>query len=266
MTWLRLLGNTIRCSILSLLTWISGPILHAGTYVYDWKHYPNYVIYVDDDIEIYSQLYVEDVQLDVKYYINERGAVLGYIGDDGYIDLTSYIGHVTHEGTVIVWGPDDDPDGMWMVIWPFNTQITNLLVDDSMDNAFNVKVIPVEGSQMFGSSNIRWQNTDRPNHWFFDRPRVTIDAKYNRDTDYPYTDTTYWNQTVSRYDDKKYDPTFVVHGTEIDNFNSIKPPVVSFNEFRQQVDRAAWVITLLKRKYDNEPSALDPYRRSTYMP
>ena len=240
-------------------------------YLYDWKHYPFYSIMLYDTVPTSDQIYAQDVQLSVKIHQDEYGAVVGYVGVDELIDITDVIAHITLEGTIIVWGPDSDANGIWMVVFPYNTKISHVSVD-----TYPVDVAPMpEAKPTFGSTNVHWQNTDRPNHWFHIvgsgrvQSRVSVDAKYSvsiGDDNIPYTDTTYWAQNISRYDHKRHSPKFVASGQTISPFNTVKPPVVSSSELRHQIDRACWLITLLKRKYNYEPATFDNFRRKTYIP
>ena len=254
---IRIALNSIACSFISLLS----RLFFGATTIKDWKHYPNFSITLDTAITT-SQLYVYDIQPDVKYARSDKGAVLGYIDGTGSIDLTSYVAHVTWEGTIIIWGPDADPDGMFCIVIPYNTQIQHLLID-----SYDVSVVPMpDAAPTFGSTNVRWQPTDVPNHWIHLSPRVDIDVKFNTSTNYPYVDTCYFAQSIDRYDDKKYDAKFVVGpgGTSIENFqlNPVASPQINITEFNAQLDKAALLISMVKHKYIHETACLDNFRKS----
>jgi len=257
---IKLALNSIACSFVSLLS----RLFFGATTIYDWKHYPNYSISLGTAIST-SQLYVYDIQPDVKYTRNEKGAILGYIDGTGSIDLTSYVAHVTWEGTIIIWGPDSDPAGMFCIVIPFNTQIQHLLID-----TYDVEVVPMpQAAANFDTENVSWQPTDVPNHWTHLSPRVDIDVKYNTSTAYPYVDTCYFAQGVDRYDDKKYDAEFVVGrmGNAMDTYRltPVVPPQIGDIDFEAQIDKAALLISMVKHKYTHETAKLNNFRKSAIV-
>lgn len=250
--------NSIQSAYYSFIGWFIPFVVSAGVYVYDHIHFPNYSIYIDGAISYTTQLYVEDIQLGVKYTRNRNGAILGYVGADELIDVTNYVAHVTLEGTIIIWSRDDDPDpdGMFCVIIPFNMQVQHLYPDGQ-----ELEVVPQpETAQKFTSTDIRWKSTDVPGHFFISSPRVNIDLKWNRDDNYPYVSTTYFPQVTSRFDDKRYEPEFRASGTDIDSFR-LKPPQIGSADFTAQMDLAALYISMIKHKFDVEPLTLKRYRR-----
>ena len=254
---IRIALNSIACSFISLLS----RLFFGATTIKDWKHNPNFSITLDTAITT-SQLYAYDIQPGVKYARSDKGAVLGLIDGTGSIDLTSYVAHVTWEGTIIIWGPDADPDGMFCIVIPYNTQIQHLLID-----SYDVSVVPMpDAAPTFGSTNVRWQPTDVPNHWIHLSPRVDIDVKFNTSTNYPYVDTCYFGAGIDRYDDKKYDPVFRKYGltTELSTYRPlpITSPQINDTEFNAQLDKAALLISMVKHKYTHETACLDNFRKS----
>lgn len=259
---IRLIFNSIISSAYSLFARLTQ-LSFVSTYVYDWKHYPNYAIELDTYTDITAQLYVEDIQLGVKYVKNENGAALAYIDVNDDMDLTGFVAHVTWEGNIFVWGPDNDPDGIFCIVIPFNSYITNLT-----NNGLALTVEPVNSAApIFASTNVRWNFIQAPNHWSFLTPRVDMDVKYNRSDNYPYVDTTYFALNISRYDDKRYEPEIVVGrgGNHLTSFRTYSEPQVSNAEFDAQMDKAAWLLSVIKHKYNHEPNTLDAFRKSAIL-
>ena len=261
---MQLLINSIQSALWGFVGWFI-PFVYStvGVYVYDMLHFPNYSIYVYNEVSTTTQLYVEDVQPGVKYTRNRNGAILGYVGDDELIDVTNYVAHVTLEGTIIIWGRDDDPYGIFCVVIPFNTKLINVM--PGVDTGVDLDVIPMPvSSQGFSSTDVRWQSTDVPGHWFISSPRVDIDVRWNRNDAYPYVVTTYHPQVTTRYEDKWFEPTFRASGTDIDSFR-MRPPQISSAEFSSCLDKAALYISWLKHKYDHEPLTFRNFRRTAVM-
>ncbi len=266
---LSLLWNSLVSGYYSIISWFPTHVF-GSVKIYDWIHDPKYEMELSTTIpESALQIYARDVQANVKIYQDETGAVVGYIAADTYIDVTDVIAHVTLEGNIVIWGPDSDPLGIWCVIWPYNTQINHVLVDGS---AVSVSTIP-EASPSFDMTNTWWPVSDKPNHWVFvfqgvttSQADISIDVKYDTTANHiPYVDTTWWAQNVSRYDHKQYMPGFFQNGTDIGVFDSISPPKLSSSEHRRQIDRAAWVISVLKHKYSHEPTTFANFRRSAEL-
>ncbi len=218
-----------------------------GIHIVDWKHFPNVNIYLYNYVSTANQFYAEDIQLDVKYTRNENGAILGYLDSNGFIDVTNYVAHVTLEGTIIIWGRDDDPYGIFCVVIPFNCILAGV---------YNGNYLSVEAS-----SNTAWQPTDVPNHWFITSPTISIEVKYNRNDNYPYVDTTYLDHTASRYDDKRREPTAMVRTGEISPYIISSGRINSY-EFNKQLDKAMLYISWLKYKYETYPLTLGNFRKS----
>lgn len=238
----------------SIKSFIYG--LTAGVAIYDHKHFPNYLIYIDKEFSVTTQLYVEDIQLDVKYIRNANGAILGYIGDDGLIDKTNYVGHVTLEGSILIWTADFDPYGIALICIPFNTQVNHLLVDGQQ-----LEVVPMpESAQNFSTTKTRWQGTSAPGHWFTESPRTGIEVKWNRSDRYPYCEHAYYLRNVSRYDDKWYLPKYVANGQTIEGFRST-PPQVTAAEFSHALEQACFYISMIKNKNEHEPLTLSTFRK-----
>ena len=225
----------------------------------DWKFYPNYAITLDDDIPTTGLLSAYDVQPDILIVTDIRGAVLGYDAGDSTIDKTDFMGHVTLEGTIIVWGDDDDIGGMPCVIFPYDTQINHITAD-----TYDLDITPIPvASPTFTNVNVKWRYTDRPNYWFMDTPRISITVKYDT-LDDPYVDTTYWSENITRYDSKKQLPMFYSNGTELQTLTSKKIPTINESEYKSQIDLCAWLIGILKRKYTQETATLNSFRKSTF--
>lgn len=252
--------NQIKSLYYGFVGWFIPIIYSAGVYVYDMKHFPNYSIYIYTPIPTDTQLYVEDIQLGVKYIRNRNGAILGYVGDDELIDYTNYVAHVSLEGTIMIFGRDDDPYGILCVVVPFNAKLTHVMIDGE-----DLDVIPQpQSAQRFSGTDVRWQPTDVPGHWFIEKPRVSIDVKYNRADHYPYVDTTYHAQVVSRFDDKWFEPKFVCRGVAIDSFR-LKPPQVSSSEFDAQLNLASLYISWILHKNTHEPLKLNNFRKQAVI-
>ena len=225
----------------------------------DWKHYPSYAITLDDDIPTTGLLSVYDVQPDILIQESASGAILGYDAGDTTIDETDFMGHVTLEGTIIVWGDDDDVGGMPCVIFPYNTQINHITAD-----TYDLEITPIPvASPTFTNGNVKWRYTDRPNYWFMDTPRISITVKYDTSDD-PYVDTTYWLENVTRYDSKKQLPVFYSYGTEFPTYSEYTSNNIPYAEYRSQIDLCAWLIGILKRKYTQETATLNSFRKSTF--
>jgi len=225
----------------------------------DWKHYPNYAITLDDDIPTTGLLSAYDVQPDILIQESASGAILGYDAGAGAIDETDFMGHVTLEGTIIVWGDDDDVGGMPCVIFPYNTQINHITAD-----TYDLEITPIPvASPTFTNGNVKWRYTDRPNYWFMDNPRISITVKYDT-SDNPYVDTTYWAVSVTRYDSKKQMPVYYSYGTEIPTYKGQPSSTITNSEYRSQIDLCAWLIGILKRKYTQETAKLNSFRKSTF--
>lgn len=255
-----LIFNSISSAIHGFIGWFIPLVYSAGVYVYDMKHFPGYTINIYTPIPTDTQLYVEDIQLDVKYIRDRNGAILGYIGSDGLIDYTNYVAHVSLEGTIVVWTADFDPYGIACVVVPMNTKLIHVMIDGE-----DLDVIPQpESAQRFTSTDTRWQSTDVPGHWFIERPRVSIDVKYNRADNYPYVDTTYHAQVVSRYDEKWYMPKFVTRGVTIDTFR-LRPPQITSSEFEAQLNLCSLYISWILHKNTHEPLKLNNFRRQSVM-
>ena len=255
----RLAINSIISHIMSWFSILPSQMLGA-VYVYSWIHDPNYSVYLDTVIPITDLIYARDVQPDVLIYRNDKGAVLGYDDGSGHILLTGMMGHVTLEGTIIIWGEDADIDGMFCVIFPYNTEIGHITSD-----TYNLSVLPIPTTaQTFGNPIVKWRYTDRPNYWFTDNPRVSITVVYDITASHlPYVATTYWAQNTTRYDYKNLLPEYHSNGSEI-----YKPslPSITLNagELKSQIDLCAWLIGILKRKYTQETGTLDNFRKKTY--
>lgn len=234
--------------------------LFGSVTIEDWKHYPNYQITLDTDIPTSEIISAYDVQPDVLIYRNDKGAILGYDNGSTQIDVTDWVGHVTLEGTIIIWGEDADTDGVPCIIFPYNTEIDHITADGE-----DLDITPIPStSQMLGSTNVRWRYTDRPNYWFTDSPRISITVKYDTTADeMPYVDTTYWAQNTTRYDYKTLMPEYWSYGSELNEIevSSIK---ITDGELRSQIDLCAWLIGILKRKYTQETATLDSFRKKTF--
>lgn len=245
-----------RLLINSIISFVYN--LFGSVTIQDWKHYPNYEITLDDAIPTTNLIYAYDVQPDILINETSSGAILGYDAGGGTIDETDFVGHVTPEGTIIVWGDDTDPDGVPCVIFPYNTEINHITADGS-----NLEIYPIQYQSEIFTNNIKWRYSDRPNSWFMDNPRISITIKYDT-SDAPYVDTTYWVTNVSRYDTKKQLPIYYSYGTEIPTFKSQTDNILTNSEYRSQIDLCAWLIGILKRKYTQETATLNNFRKSTF--
>lgn len=247
----------VKLILNAISSWIY--CLFGSVTLQDWKHYPNYEITLDDAIPTSGLISAYDVQptIIISQY-DERGAILGYDAGGGTIDATDFVGHVTPEGTIIVWGADADPGGIPCVIFPYNTEINHITAD-----GYDVEVLPIPYQSSLFQGILKWRYTDRPNYWFCDDPRISITVKYDTSADkVPYVDTTYWMENVSRYDHKNYMPIYYHYGTEMTTYQgSIK---LTKHEYRSQIDLCAWLIGILKRKYTQETAKLDNFRKSTF--
>ena len=244
---IKLILNTITSFIYSLF---------GSVTLNDWKHYPNYEITLDDAVPTSNLISAYDVQPTILIVDTADGAILGY-DSAGAIDTTDFVGHVTPEGTIIVWGDDADPAGIPCVIFPYNTEINHITADGS-----DLVVYPIQYQSDMFTSNLKWRYTDRPNYWFSDNPRISITVKYDTSADkVPYVDTTYWGENVTRYDHKHYQAMVYSNGEEYSGYNGqyIKP-----SEYKSQIDLCAWLIGILKRKYTQETATLNSFRKSTF--
>jgi hypothetical protein len=245
---MSLIFNSIISSFHSALNgfWSLFYGVSASVHIVDWKHYPHADIYLEHYVSTVGQLYAEDIQVGVKYTRNRNGAILGYLDDDALIDVTNYIAHVTLEGTIIIWGRDDDPYGIFCVVIPFNCTLAGVIGNVTLS---------VEGSGTI------WQPTNVPNHWFMSSPKISIDVKWNRQDSFPYVDTTYTDKVASRYDDKWYEPTFILSGSEVNSY-TLPSSRLNTGELNKQLDQAALYIGLLKYKYETYPLTLGNFRKS----
>jgi len=253
----RVAFNSIIASSYSLFARLSQLIY--GAIISDWKMFPIYYIVLDSCIS-YDQISACQVQPDVKIYQDEKGAVIGYIGDDGYINTDDWCAHITLEGSIIIFGPADDPYGRICIISPLNTVINNLSV-----NGQSIEVVVIPPSAVdFTEFNVRWTNSSYPNSWFVPSPPVSIQLHYD-DSNEPYVTTHYFVQNVARYDMARYNCKYVQNGVEIGTFNSV-PTIVSNSTLRMQIDKACWLLSIIKHKAENEyePSAFYLFRKSSY--
>jgi hypothetical protein len=253
----RMAFNSVIALGYSLFSRIATLI--GGVVIADWKHYPNYYITLDSYIS-YDQIFAYDVQQDVKVYQDEKGAVVGYIGSDTYIDVSDWMAHITLEGTIIVWGPANDPRGRLCIVSPLNTVINNLAV-----NGQSVEVVVIPPSAVtFTETNVRWNNSDYPNSWNIPSPPVNIQLHYDTESLMPYVTTHYFVQNVSRYDHPTYNCKYVQNGIDIGIFNSVST-IVSNSTLRMQIDKSCWLLSILKNKYTYEPVIFDLFRRRSYI-